>query len=1511
MEKKSLQLYFTDNDGAQKNFLGDVKLTSFSYSAKRMGGAPTIEGTINYPECLDDKWDASPYVIYNSEKFILLTKPSSSKSNDSVCYRHDVTFVAQRIVLENVYFLDVVTPDTDTAYKDRYRSNSTELSTFCDIREFVARLNDSLIYSQLCKVTDGEYDGYHIVLDEKLSTEPKEVTISSATIAEAMQEIHNTFGLNYYWVGKTCYVGDVQNDIEEVFEYGAEGGLLVVGKENSNERIVTRISGHGGSENIPWYYPNDNEYGVVTYEADGAVVADIDSKKLVDAVGTYNGMTIRLCANDMAGTEYYYELSDADIHEAGEYFEEKYDEERGNYQNCAYVKVFRTIVKMPKGGRMDLSDAGADYTYGGSTGLLLEQSPVVRTITVSQIEYFGQNRNDYSTVYGTEQTVCTDREIGVSTTHEVISEAFYLIEIRQTFRYVSKAWRENAGVRSLTIADFEEEYGKTVFSYSPVNGEYYWLTANGQRVAYDKAGVTLASIPNLRYLESVYSWGVVTPADSYHRYIAMSVENETSTGYNPVTINLTGRIWTTPSQHLMPSCYRDSVGAERFMNAVNEKYPKGDGFYVFTNEYDAENPHEYIENHEDISPSVKYITNADGEKIAEILDVAFDELDNDLYADDGSNESELIHSYFYIKLKRMDGEDGFNIFQSASVKKAMSIHLTSGNCASCEFEIGTHSRVKTDGTGYDFYNPVQTDGNGNLLKVHDVSDSGFLGDYINHELDPDSSTHGYDPTNQNTSTNEVWIAVRKDNSTFGVVMPNTNNNYKPNAGDSFVISGIDLPKSYILAAEKELDKALLDTMERSNVEKFNPSATFSRVFLATHESVAKRLNENARIRIRYNNVVYPLYVSDYTVKTDNSILYNISLTLVADLSLQSSTLQNSISTVETNIINVLRTSEAVDSRYFVRRDKEGTINATKDFKKDIIVRQKATLNEIVSPQYDFRLHEGYSLEATRKNEYKFCLSHLEVWDTLNVKNLFVDGVPYTPPKENEGSRDCRFDEFFEVFYVDSKPVIRAKYDLCSVGDISAFGYIKTELPSASVVIEQLLTSGTEIAKINGTTIYAPAGGGGTPDLSNYYTKTEVDNLIPSLTDYATEKWVTAQGYLKSVSWNDIGNKPTTLAGYGIDDDINTLLADYVDEDAFGTFKGSYVNLAAAVKDANDYTDGEISELNISQYAKTSDIQQWVNDKNYATNSALTQAISGANATAQEYANSALANAKSYADGKFVTLNTEQEITAAKKFVSIYDFFGTQSDGIYFYNHDSNGVLIGHYGNNYYGDERYLQFRNGDWKGYVQFMKGIVGNVNVKNGGIEIYDTMPYIDFHYGNSTADFTSRIIESSSGVLELFSSEYNPGTLKIGNAYLTYDSKNNALMVSDGSGGAVNLVAMGDVAAFGGLGSGFDTLTDLTLTNKLTVKTIACSGDAVIDGELECTGEITTAYMSIDDVTIGNSIILNDDYIYMGLSNGAYIEFATNGHTSQLSDVWVNNNNQVCITINGNEYKIATIQE
>jgi hypothetical protein len=57
--------------------------------------------------------------------------------------------------------------------------------------------------------------------------------------------------------------------------------------------------------------------------------------------------------------------------------------------------------------------------------------------------------------------------------------------------------------------------------------------------------------------------------------------------------------------------------------------------------------------------------------------------------------------------------------------------------------------------------------------------------------------------------------------------------------------------------------------------------------------------------------------------------------------------------------------------------------------------------------------------------------------------------------------------------------------------------------------------------------------------------------------------------------------------------------------------------------------------------------------------------------------------------------------------------------------------------------------------YHYFKGGLaIGNnqgVQINDGKVEIFGDTPFIDFHFGSSTSDFTSRIIEEASGVLAI----------------------------------------------------------------------------------------------------------------------------------------------------------------
>lgn len=637
MEKESLYILKLDTQRSKVKFPNadmPAKLGEYTYTAQRMAGTPTLTATLNYPSCLDELWTGEEFVEFRGEKYYIDQVPTSSKDNKSIMYKHELQFVSERIVLENVYFMDVVTAGEDT-----YHSNSTSVKFMGDINEFVGRLNASMAKSGI---------GYSIVIDEDITSESKLVSLDSVYLAEALQSIYTIYELPYYFVGKVCHIGYTENVISTPFEY--KKGLVSIKKTNANYKTVNRVTGVGSSDNIPFYYPNDDEKGTI------------------------------------------------------------------------------------------------------------------------------------------ERT-----------------------------------------------------------------------------------------------------------------------------------------------QNLMPSIYRQTNGAERFYNALNDTYkiPGTNDYYFFKNTYSSKKVKEIKVDFSDIKPTIENVTNASGQLFGEIADIAFDDNDSDeLGTGEGNNifngTDEYVHSYFYIKLHIYNGDYGFNLFEQGLEGGTAVINMTTGNCAACEFEIGVTYKDNEPGRAF---NPVLVDSSGNLP----------AGDF---EQKVTSQTSQYIESQQNTSTNEVWIAVKKDNTTFGVVMPNATNNYKPSVGDKFVITGIKMPKSLVLAAEKRLDEALIKYMSENNDEKFSFSVSFSRVFLAENSMLAGLLNENSRIYIKYNDKEYFMYVNSFTCKADKNCLYDISVELTDKLSANVSALRSTITEIAGDIIGErmgasLNVSDILGriSRYFISKINSDTANGLITFLK--------------------------------------------------------------------------------------------------------------------------------------------------------------------------------------------------------------------------------------------------------------------------------------------------------------------------------------------------------------------------------------------------------------------------------------------------------------------------------------------------------------------------------------------------------------------------------------------------
>lgn len=374
-----------------------------------------------------------------------------------------------------------------------------------------------------------------------------------------------------------------------------------------------------------------------------------------------------------------------------------------------------------------------------------------------------------------------------------------------------------------------------------------------------------------------------------------------------------GGTWITPSQVLMPPIYRQTNGAERFYNALNNKYinPDTGDYYTFENLYLPTNPKEQIVDFSYIKPSIKNALNKAGVRMDMIKAIAFDQNDDDSINKD---TGEYVHSYFYVKLNKFDGEFGFNLFDQALVGSDATISMTSGACGACNFQIGV-TEITQEGKQV-FRNPVQVDSKGDIVP----------GDYAQKV-----NVNNLQPQQQNTMTNEVWIALKKDNTTFGIVMPNAGNNIKPSVGDSFVFLNIDMPQAYITKAEKELEEAIIKYMANNNREKFTFSIKLSRIFLAENPSIGNLLNENARIDLEYNGQFHQLYVSNYTLKVDENVLPEISIQLTDTLTIGKNSLQTAIDGVKQDIMNSIGSVDFLKQglKYFLRKD-------TSDYARDFI-----------------------------------------------------------------------------------------------------------------------------------------------------------------------------------------------------------------------------------------------------------------------------------------------------------------------------------------------------------------------------------------------------------------------------------------------------------------------------------------------------------------------------------------------------------------------------------------------
>lgn len=874
---EKLLIYTDDEELGVISFPKDgtqAALSSYTFTEGRMGSV-NISSSLMYPKCLDDEWTQREFVEFRGERYWILDTPTSSKSNTDLRYKHELVFKSDRTKLDNTYFFDVVSPDAGDV--DQFVSNSTKFTFFGDIAEFATRLNYSLQYSGV---------GYSVVIDEGISSEAKLMSFEDKYFSEVLQEVFNVYELPYYFVGKVIHIGFTNNAITHTFKYGYDRELLTITKTNANYKIVNRCTGIGSTENIPYYYPNDTRKTEVGVEADP------------------NNVSIKQADITIVNEDKF--KQEVSINEYLEYKQINGNEKSTTYLDDKHSYLYldlpyiQTGQPQSWGRRIYLAEYGKDSSKNLSNSLYIvfeayqsgEYTISLRTTAVSTTSPAGGDFDIARSVYYKEYGEATDWIPA-----ELISSG----DIYRNYKLGNLIAGKKYDVQYRTDVTFNIESNKWTLYLT--NYECYVRYTSQQWTKND------LSIPLSR--------------------IGISITKQPTVGDKFKQIKIEKDYMIT-SPNLLPSIYRDTFGAERFYDAKNQTYinPDTGSYYDFENPYTEGNPKEMIVSFDYIKPTIKGIENAAGYKIGEILDVAFDDDDND-EIDPNTNEYE--HKYFYIKLRKFDGDYGFNLFDQAIVGSDMTISMTSGNCAACNFVISVLEVEDKDNNITIFKNPVQVDSNGNIV-------TGSEDDKWNEA--------NIQPQQQDTTTNEVWIRVSKDDDTFGVVMPSNNRNYKPKSGDSFVLLHIDLPKQYILNAENELKEAIIKYMAANNSEKFNFSINFKRIFFAEYPEMLSQIDANARLQIAYNknddgtDKLYELYVSQYTYKVNETDpLPEITVELSDTITIRKGNVQKSIDAVKQDIMSSIGSIDFLKMglKYFIRKDVDDTANGHIIFKDGIYV----------------------------------------------------------------------------------------------------------------------------------------------------------------------------------------------------------------------------------------------------------------------------------------------------------------------------------------------------------------------------------------------------------------------------------------------------------------------------------------------------------------------------------------------------------------------------------------------
>lgn len=926
--------------------------------------------------------------------------------------------------------------------------------------------------------------GYSVVIDSGISTESKQVSFADKYFTEVLQEYAKTYGIPYYFVGKVAHFGWAQYDVPTVKYLD---GLISVSKDNQNNRIINRATATGSSDNIPYYYPNPTPRGVITYSVPNGVTVISEHKLALLPVGSSLVYIPETQEIAIKGTYGFGKITDRqpDFSVSDQYATliiPQYDSSNG--------QIVSGPVALLKNTFPESKDFAIDLVVRHPKGTLVLTPSVENPMAVIPTTPIACTRVDDALVEDASVIV------SVASSNTVASQN-YANDKETTFK--------------LNISDFPAGEERYIFLRF-LNPSSLRSDSKIFQFSFSVSERGLLQGWHIQDANNTINEAVVNATD-----YGLRVSDSFTTG--TVSYSVVSKIPFATT--LMPPIYRESNGEQRFYNATNGEYSG----ITFENEYSAESRKEGITKFEDIKPTIKGITNAAGYRIDVFSAFAYDLNDNDATILSDGNTEEYQHPYFYAKLRKIDGAYGFNLFDQALESGEMTVSMTSGACGACKFTIMVDKNTQR--------NLVMVDDDGNLM--YDASGNVMMA----------TDARGLDKQND-TINNEVWIALKKDNSTFGQVMPNVEYGHYPSTSDTFVLLHILMPEVYIKNAEERLKSAIIDFLVANNSALFNTAINFSRIYLHDNPDKVAIITENSRIGVEYNGKEHTYFISSVTYrKAKSDILPEISVELTQDIQPTTSNIQAAISAIT---VTQQQVTEIVDKSEkqpkYLKSDTADTAQGKVTFEKGLDFADNLNSKGFKRGALDGKGFGVYLdsqgkviVEAdkviSRQGGYGGGESGLNNYVTTDTEQVvtahkdFAAGISmYGIPWEYDVERDA--------WTIKGNVIITkglATYSSLKEDDVLS---VFDGLPIDNVTLQWQETE-------NGKILVAVGGGTGGGldesklqdylDKKSYYnSETLTKSVIKTTLDISD--WALAASK-PSYAFSEITSKPTTLSGYGI------------------------------------------------------------------------------------------------------------------------------------------------------------------------------------------------------------------------------------------------------------------------------------------------------------------------------------------------------------------------------------------